>query len=42
MQETEKLWIKEVQKEYSKDWQKRYQKIGDEVDKDGLITVGAG
>lgn len=40
MQEAERLWVKEVQREYSRDWPKRFERLGPAVDKDGIITVG--
>lgn len=40
LQEAEKLWVKEVQREYSRDWPKRFERLGPAIDKDGIITVG--
>lgn len=40
MQEAERLWVKEVQREYSRDWPKRFERLGPAIDKDGIITVG--
>lgn len=40
MQEVEKLWVKEVQREYSRDWPKRFERLGLAINKDGIITVG--
>ena len=41
MQDTEKLWVKEVQKEFSEDWQMRFERLGPAISKDGIITVGS-
>ena len=40
MQEAEKPWVKEIQREYSRDWSKRFERLGPAIDKDGIIVVG--
>ncbi|XP_076028384.1 uncharacterized protein LOC143017480 [Oratosquilla oratoria] len=41
MQVAEKLWVREVQKEFSKNWQTRFSRLGPTINNEGIIIVGS-